>query len=295
MNNGVIYVIQDNLYSNLCGPLYECPMGHYKMISRYMIHYLFPLLITLLFLYPNSSFAHPGRLDPSGCHYNRNRGGYHCEKGALAGRSFNSKVDARIALRNLQEKEKYWEVVSIIDGETIILEGNERVRLIGIDTLAANPPPKPVEYIGMEATTYTKKMLEGNRVRLEYDQEKKDKYGGTLAYVYLEDDTLLNAEIIRQGYGYAYTRFPFKYMEEFRGHEREARENKRGLWKEKQLLPDKPEQRETVSAQELIMSDAYTLEALIYILERKGILTKKEVMEKINALRKEKVRSSEDD
>jgi micrococcal nuclease len=48
--------------------------------------------------------------------------------------------------------------------------------------------------------------------------------------VYLEDGTFLNAEIIRQGYGFAETRFPHTHLEEFRALEREARENHRGLW-----------------------------------------------------------------
>ena len=42
-------------------------------------------------------------------------------------------------------------------------------------------------------------MVEGKKVRLEYDWERKDKHGRTPAYVYLEDGTFLNAEIIRQG------------------------------------------------------------------------------------------------
>jgi len=52
----------------------------------------------------------------------------------------------------------------------------------------------------------------------------------TLACVNLEDGTFLNAEIIKQGYGFAYTRFPFTYMNEFRRYQREAREQNRGLW-----------------------------------------------------------------
>ncbi len=48
--------------------------------------------------------------------------------------------------------------------------------------------------------------------------------------MFLEDGTFLNAEIIKQGYGFAYTRFPFKYQDEFRRYEREAREQGRGLW-----------------------------------------------------------------
>jgi len=51
-----------------------------------------------------------------------------------------------------------------------------------------------------------------------------------LVYAYLEDGTSLNAEIAKRGYGHAYTKFPFKYMQEFRQYEREARIIKRGLW-----------------------------------------------------------------
>jgi micrococcal nuclease len=52
-----------------------------------------------------------------------------------------------------------------------------------------------------------------------------------LVYIYLEDGTFVNAEIIRQRYGYAYSRFPFRCLEQFQQLEREAREAKRGLWK----------------------------------------------------------------
>ncbi|TDI50821.1 MAG: hypothetical protein E2P01_00640 [Acidobacteria bacterium] len=49
-------------------------------------------------------------------------------------------------------------------------------------------------------------------------------------YVYLADGTCLNAEIIRQGYGFAYVKYPFSRMEEYRRLERTAREEGRGLW-----------------------------------------------------------------
>ena len=91
---------------------------------------------------------------------------------------------------------------------------------------------KPFQRFGKEAYLFTKRMVEGKEVRLEYDWQKRDKYGRLLAYVYLTDWTFLNAEIIKQGYVFAYTKYPFKYMEEFRVYEREARENRMGLWKE---------------------------------------------------------------
>ena len=121
-------------------------------------------------------------------------------------------------------------VEHVVDGDTIIVEGVGSVRLIGVDTPETVHPDRPVEVFGREATAYTKGLVEGRTVRLEYDQERTDRYGRTLAYVYLEDGTFANAEIIRQGYGHAYTAFPFRHMERFRELEREARQDRRGLW-----------------------------------------------------------------
>ena len=129
--------------------------------------------------------------------------------------------------------EHVYKVKRVIDGDTIVLSNEERVRLIGVDTPETKHPYKPVEYFGKEAYRFTKKMVEGKRVKLEFDWRERDRYGRLLAYVYLLDGTFLNAEIIKQGYGFAYNKYPFKYLEEFRGYEQEARENKRGLWKER--------------------------------------------------------------
>jgi len=122
-------------------------------------------------------------------------------------------------------------VKRVIDGDTLLLINGERVRLIGVDTPETKHPQKPVEYFGKEAYLFTKQMVDGKEARFEFDRQKRDRYGRLLAYVYLLDGTFLNAEIIKQGYGFAYTKFPFKYMEEFRRYEREARETRKGLWR----------------------------------------------------------------
>ena len=121
-------------------------------------------------------------------------------------------------------------VERVVDGDTVIVGGVGRVRLIGVDTPESVDPRRPVEFFGKEASAFTRRLVEGKRVRLAYDWERTDRYGRTLAYVYLPDGTFLNAELIRQGYGHAYTRFPFKYLERFRQFEREARAAGRGLW-----------------------------------------------------------------
>jgi micrococcal nuclease len=105
--------------------------------------------------------------------------------------------------------------------------------LIGVDNPETKHPNRPVEQFGKEAAAFTRRLAEGKRVRIEYDEANapighKDRYGRTLAYVFLPGDTLLNAEIIRQGYGQAFTRFPFSRMEEFRRLEQESRQHRRG-------------------------------------------------------------------
>ncbi len=122
-------------------------------------------------------------------------------------------------------------VTKVIDGDTLLLSNGEKVRLIGVDTPELYHPLKPVQYFAIQASEFTRKMSEGKKVRLEFDWQKRDEYNRLLAYVYLEGGTFLNAEVIKQGYGFAYTKYPFKYLEDFRQYEKEAREGERGLWK----------------------------------------------------------------
>ena len=122
-------------------------------------------------------------------------------------------------------------VDSVLDGDTFRLESGEKVRLIGIDTPEIHHPRKPVEYYGKEATEFARRMLEGKRVRLELDVQERDQYGRLLAYVFLEDSTFVNAELVKQGYAQVATYPPdVKYVTLFISLQKEARENKRGLW-----------------------------------------------------------------
>jgi len=129
----------------------------------------------------------------------------------------------------------YFRIVArVVDGDTLVLDNRERVRLIGVDTPETKDPRKPVQYFGVEAANFTMRMVEGKKVRIEYDEANtavghKDRFGRTLVYVFL-DDKLLNAEIISQGYGHVYTKFPFRYADEFRALERQARSKNLGLW-----------------------------------------------------------------
>jgi len=126
-------------------------------------------------------------------------------------------------------------VIRVIDGDTIVVSPNERVRLIGVDTPETTHPKKAVQCFGKDAKEFTRSLVEGQTIRLVLDESNvarnhKDQYGRTLAYVYFDDGMMLNAELIRRGYAHAYTRFPFRHAVEFRQLERIARRQAVGLW-----------------------------------------------------------------
>ena len=80
-----------------------------------------------------------------------------------------------ILFSNAQAQEIWRTCVKVIDGDTIVLDGNEIVRLIGIDTPETKDPRKPDQYFGREAYEFTKRLVEGKKVRLVYDLNKLNK------------------------------------------------------------------------------------------------------------------------
>ena len=118
-------------------------------------------------------------------------------------------------------------VTQVIDGDTIIIEGNYRVRYIGIDTPETHPVP---EAYGTEAWQVNRQLVEGKEVRLERDVSETDKYGRLLRYVYV-DDVFVNAELARLGLAEAKAYPPdIKYQEYLEEMEAEAKEASRGMW-----------------------------------------------------------------
>ena len=128
-----------------------------------------------------------------------------------------------------------YQVVWVVDGDTIRINTDEFVRYIGIDTPEIRRKvrgrwkydPDP---FGEDAKRFNMKLVKGQVVRLEFDVQKKDKYGRLLAYVY-QDDVFVNLELVKAGYAKLFTKSPnVKYVKEFRRALHEAKKNKRGLW-----------------------------------------------------------------
>jgi len=149
-------------------------------------------------------------------------------------------VSLFISCNSRQDRDElagFLRVTKVVDGDTFwVDDGSEKglkIRLIGVNTPETVHPQKPVEFFGKEASDYVKGILTNQKVRLEFDVNLVDRYGRTLAYVYLKDGTFLNADLIIKGYGQAMTVPPnVKYSEKFVELEKKARQAKVGLWKE---------------------------------------------------------------
>lgn len=125
-------------------------------------------------------------------------------------------------------------VTHVTDGDTIGVGRGWRygkVRLVGVNTPETVHPEKPVEFFGPESSSFTKSQLLGKRVHLQFESGNQyDHYGRMLAYVFVDDGTLFNAELVKHGYARVTDFFPFQYYEEFKRYEREAKKNGVGMW-----------------------------------------------------------------
>jgi endonuclease YncB( thermonuclease family) len=120
-------------------------------------------------------------------------------------------------------------VTRVIDGDTLELEPGERVRLIGVDCPELDEPLGPV------VATWVRQRVAARFVRLSFDPATtisghRDRYGRTLAYVWLANGRLLNRELVRVGYATVELGFPCMWTGRFLRAEDEAQRQARGLW-----------------------------------------------------------------
>ena len=124
-------------------------------------------------------------------------------------------------------------VVRVVDGDTIyvqLADRVEKIRYIGVNAPEIHHPLKGQEPGGREAAAVNRRLVGGRHVRLELDVRTRDRYGRLLAYVWV-GDTMINAELVREGYAQVMTVPPnVKYQELFVMLQREARHAGRGLW-----------------------------------------------------------------
>lgn len=115
-------------------------------------------------------------------------------------------------------------VERVIDGDTLVIEGGEKIRFIGIDT------PERGKFYYKEATNYLKELVGDKKIRLEKDISERDRWGRLLRHVYV-DNVWINAKMIEDGYA-RFVTFPpdISHVDKFKELEKLAKKNKRGLW-----------------------------------------------------------------
>jgi micrococcal nuclease len=96
----------------------------------------------------------------------------------------------------LEEKETSI-VQRVIDGDTIVILNDTHVRLLGINT------PETKEMYHDEAKSFLENLVLNKTITLEYGKDRKDKYGRTLAYIFL-DGKNINLESVRNGFANVY-------------------------------------------------------------------------------------------
>lgn len=137
-------------------------------------------------------------------------------------------------------------VESVTDGDTLILEDERRVRLLGVNA------PESDECYGLEATTALRDLVVGEEVRLEKDMTATDDFGRHLRYVYLlnpdpaEDNILVNHYLVKQGYAIDESSTPDKHHRIYLAKgAAEAERNNRGLWGECDIPSDSQAQADS--------------------------------------------------
>lgn len=149
------------------------------------------------------------------------KGGFPLEAETLSAFDYSIKTESGKPLK----------VRRVIDGDTIEFMNGERLRYIGIDTPEEVDPRKPVQCFAAEAVAKNKELVEGKLITFDKDVSTRDKYGRWLGFVYLEDGTFVNLELVKQGFAFSYPYPPdISKADEFRVAAARARAENSGLW-----------------------------------------------------------------
>ncbi len=132
-------------------------------------------------------------------------------------------------------------VARVIDGDTVVLDGGQNVRLLGIDAPEMARDGRSAEFLAHRSRDYLAGLIVGKTVGLEYDRERYDRYGRLLAYLFQPDGALVNAQLVRQGLARVYVHPPNeRYQKELLAAQHEAMAAGRGLW-QKSAAPQSAE------------------------------------------------------
>ncbi len=137
-------------------------------------------------------------------------------------------------------------VIEVLDGDTVIIDDakHSHVRYRDIDTPEIPLQNSPGDPIALEAWYFNSGLVEGKKVRLEFDEQKYDPYGRILAHVYI-DDLMVNEELLKQGLATVLVIEPNeKYSEIMNDAVNQAKKERKGIWANlRNLLPPEGNRR----------------------------------------------------
>lgn len=144
---------------------------------------------------------------------------------------FSDRARQGAELVQLKPGYSYYAVKKVYDGDTVLLADGRKVRLLSINTPEVEGRNKQEEAGGEAAKRWLTEKLAGKKVRLEFDQERKDKYGRTLAYIFTEDNEHINLALVRLGFA-AINIYPpnLRYLDDFILAQHQAEDSQYGLW-----------------------------------------------------------------
>lgn len=125
----------------------------------------------------------------------------------------------------------------VVDGDTLVTTSGEKIRLLGVDTPEMGHGKRRPEFMALQAKQRTKELAEGKSVTLEIEpQRAKDRYGRTLATVFLPDGTCLNEQLLQEGLATVFLPGRFSRREAYLALEAKARRAGKGIWQAQGLL-----------------------------------------------------------
>ena len=126
--------------------------------------------------------------------------------------------------------QEWFAVMRVTDGDTLVLENGERVRLLGINA----PELYPQAEQGAETARHRlHQLVDGKRITLRFSRRQRDRHGRLLAHICREDGVWLQGALLTKGWVWVYTlgdNAPH-YAEALLSYERQARAAGRGLWR----------------------------------------------------------------
>ena len=141
----------------------------------------------------------------------------------------------------------YLRVIKALDGNSVLLSDGLKIRLIGYDAPDAYDKkinqryaemfgihPQNFRTFARQSAEYLNQMTGGKSVVVHIDRyntvrQHRDEDSRLLAYLYA-DGVFVNAEMVRQGYGFVSRTDTFQYQTLFLRYEKQAKETRRGIW-----------------------------------------------------------------